>query len=393
MQLSGYNFRTEFSEGVSGRLEANVLLLDDDAGDPIIVATVDTLYGGHLRRLLAHRLDVPDGRIIVLGSHTHFAPGVDSELPLLGPTSMTYVEWVADKIASAIGSHEGFKLVKLSYGQARVEGLFVNRRRPTFGVGIPVGASGRVVMAPHPRGPVNEVARTVTLSVDGRAVAAIWGVACHPVCSPDPLQISACFVGSVRDHIRKSWDAPDLPVLFVQGFSGDIRPASTSRRAPRRLRAMARYLLNGAWSFVPQSIKDYDAWCAALGATVLEAFDHARLDGPQAAEFGISRVTRHPPGWERAIEGTRVDLTADICLVAVNAEVVAERETSLKGFAPTVLPAGCADEVIGYWPTDRMLREGGYEGCDSRTFFPALDWARAGGPDSCWEELVEAVRR
>jgi hypothetical protein len=392
MELFGYQVRSGRSNGVGERLEANVLVLEEPDG-PILVVAVDALYGGQFRRLLAARLDVPEDRVLVLGSHTHFAPGVDSGLPMLGPTSTTYLAWAADRIVSAIQARGDAEPVELRYGQATIDGLFVNRRRPTLGVGIPVPKRGSVVIAPHPRGHVDDVARSVALSVGDRPVAVLWGVSCHPVCSPDPRQISACFAGAVRDRLRASWSAPDLPVLFVQGFSGDVRPASMSRRPPRGARSFARYVMGGASRFVPQSNDDYRAWCSSLSEHVLQSLDRPKMSTPQAPLFGITRTSRQPPGWLRAIEGTRVDLSADISIFAVNAEVVSERVSSIEGIAPHVLPAGCADEVIGYWPTNRMLRERGYEGCTSQKFFPALDWSHEGGPDARWDDLAEGLRR
>ena len=144
---------------------------------------------------------------------------------------------------------------------------------------------------------------------------------------------------------------------------------------------------------MPQSNDDYRAWCSSLAAHVLQSLGRANMNAQQAPMFGITRTTRQPPSWARAIEGTRVDLSADISIVAVNAEVVSERVTSIGSIASCVLPAGCADEVIGYWPTNRMLRDRGYEACTSQEFFPALDWSQEGGPDARWDNLVEGLRR
>ena len=64
-----------------------------------------------------------------------------------------------------------------------------------------------------------------------------------------------------------------------------------------------------------------------------------------------------------------------------------------RSFAEATIPAGCCDEVIGYWPTDAMLREGGYEGGDSARFFPLLDWNSVRGPDALWQELLQGATR
>ncbi len=90
------------------------------------------------------------------------------------------------------------------------------------------------------------------------------------------------------------------------------------------------------------------------------------------------------------MEGTAVSLSDQVSLVATNAEVPSERVASLRAVAPHVIPAGCADEVIGYWPTDRMHRMGGYEGCRSQRYFPPVDWTTE-APDLLWHRLTDAL--
>ena len=50
----------------------------------------------------------------------------------------------------------------------------------------------------------------------------LWNFACHPVMYHSPMNVSAHFPGDVRKELREILS--DIPVVFLQGFSGDIRP-------------------------------------------------------------------------------------------------------------------------------------------------------------------------
>lgn len=107
----------------------------------------------------------------------------------------------------------------------------MNRRRPILGIGLRIPRLGTVVTAPEPAGTVDRTLRLIELVNEAGDVLAMgWGVACHPVCSPDRQAVSSDFPGVVRDRLREP--GAGLPVLFFQGCSGDVRPAAMSRRPP-----------------------------------------------------------------------------------------------------------------------------------------------------------------
>jgi len=58
-----------------------------------------------------------------------------------------------------------------------------------------------------------------------------------------------------------------------------------------------------------------------------------------------------------------VDLGQELTVVGVSAEVVTEYGPMVhRAFGRSItIPVGYIDEVYGYLPTERMLREGGYE--------------------------------
>ena len=99
---------------------------------------------------------------------------------------------------------------------------------------------------------------------------------------------------------------------------------------------------------------------------------------------------RKPVGtWPRRPELGLVGLADDLAIFTVNAELMAEHaaDLALTGTNLLLIPATCADEVLGYWPTSAILAEGGYEGCRSRPFFPPVDW-EADDPDALWRTTL-----
>lgn len=385
--LSGYAGGGRWSTGVAQALEANVLVLEGQDG-PLYLVAVDALYGGALRTEISAGLGCPADRVLVLGSHTHFAPGVDPALATLGEVSGAYVRWAAGQVVDAIRRADRADAVRVGYGEETADGLFMNRRLPVLGRRLTRALGGPVRMAPYPQGSVDDIVRAVAIRDGDRIAAVLWGASCHPVCVPDRSMVSSAFPGAVRKMIRDSVGDPALPVLFLQGFSGDVRPASVDRARPRSLRGLLQFVGNHGRRFAPQGDAAYQDWCSALGESALAALAHA---GQAVVEVNISQANRciQPDGWERPVSATRVGLADDIQILAVNAEVMSSRVDSLRHLATHVIPAGCADEVIGYWPTDQMVREGGYEGCLSRRHFPALEWGE--GADLLWDQLIDGL--
>lgn len=248
-------------------------------------------------------------------------------------------------------------------------------------------------MAPNPKGSIDRDLRLVAFWRGDDLLAILWGVSCHPVSFPEGTLASACFPGRVREAIRGAL-GHDIPVLFAQGFSGDVRPASYSRRIPKSPKGLANFVRAGGALFAPMTMNRYDMWCSALAGHAHEALRRARTSGrnPVQVRRRDSQITS-PPGWRRDPRLTRLDLSSNVSLIASNAEIVSERVKDLvaAGGTRTFLPVGCCDAVIGYWPTDKMRRQGGYEGRQSQCNFPALDWDSVGGADKAWRSLLSAV--
>jgi len=191
---------------------------------------------------------------------------------------------------------------------------------------------------------------------DDDVVAELWSVALHPVTFPFRDRISADFPGYVRRAIRDQ-QGTDLPVLFLQGFSGDIRPLTpTSGLGLRRLLQGRRFA-----GFSPD---EYEEWVERLVTDVFDV-DWITLTGEGLASVRLpvdrdSFVFGGPPpdeGWLHALR------LGDLAILGVPSEVVTAYSSSLVPAPPItdIWGVGCIDHVWGYAPTEAMLAEGGYE--------------------------------
>ena len=353
---------------VADSLEVNAWVVHEDPS-PFVFVSVDALFVGSIVRRnveVGLKGEVPAERLWISASHTHRAPAVDPNKPLLGLTSAAYLEELSERIIQLIREllrKEPHKAtIRAHVGQANHA---INRRRPgrprLSRDGI---AWGGVAMGPNPRLTCDErVRRFDLIDSTGECLASAWHYACHPTAAPERLAVTADFPGVVRASIRDS--RGQIPVLFFQGFSGDVRPPSVAAFKDdfvRRVRLGPHFR-----DFSPSEFGNWSSGLAdvALGARHVvhpaqAASDDCRVISRRievpAAEFfegaePNALVTFH-----------RVSL-GPLRVVGVGAELVSAYQGILEASTGDrdVLGVGCLDGANGYLPTEEQLREGGYE--------------------------------
>lgn len=349
---------------VAEPLEATIVALHQDGGrEPVVLVGVDLLYAGRQLRAAVERAlpQVPAANIVLAASHTHRGPMTDDTKVGLGKLDDDYVEGLVQHLHTQLSdiSERPWRQVELA-ARETVCALGVNRRR-----------FRRVVLQRHPR--FNEMTQTPnpggptddTLSVlvgrdaSGAPSFVVWSYACHPVAHPRRDAVSAHFPHVVRSTLRELYGNPGLPVLFLQGFSGDVRPSAS---APGRLKGL-RARLEGP-RFLDMSSTGYDEWTRALGAVAVGAVEAAR-----PVHGGVTtRRTEHPTS--RFVSGATEPTVSfqsvrlgGLCIVGASAEVVSEYAAPVRAMAGSevTMTVGCLDHPFGYAPTAAMLDEGGYE--------------------------------
>ncbi len=357
--LAGYPDRVENWTAIHDSLEANAVLLRTDESFVILVS-LDLLYcGSRMRKeILAQCPQVPPESLVLGASHTHFAPATSEEQPLLGKAEEQYIQLCAGKISDLIQ-----RLLAQDGEPANMDFRLTqplrsaNRRQSVRRLSAGLRIRNEIMFRPNPDGEVDPNGRVATFSSarDGRVLAVIWGWSCHPVCFPRRTEVSAEYPGVVRSKAREALGA-DLPVLFFQGFAGNIRPPAIGRSRLQRKEI-----------FVPWSEPEWQAWSLAIAREVVAAISGCGAKLQTVVSLRIERplsdfVSSAPSERKIGFHGVRL---GDLYLLGVTAEPSVEYIGVLDALLPAsaqAFPVGCLDGTYGYLPTTRQSVEGGYEG-------------------------------
>lgn len=376
-ELQGFAGRRLVS--VADPLEANALVLTSD-GESTALVSVDFLYPGRAlreeveRQLSGRGLSI---ELLLFASHTHQAPAMEVDRPALGEGHGGFIKWVATRISELV--------LRLIESPGSPLTLAIGQTRSQAGIGRRIdrrvtAQQGRIrwrgcVAGPNPSAPID---RTLTAlefrNSRAKLVAVIWNLACHPVEYPRREQVSADYPGSVRSDIRSNSGDDGLPVLFLQGFAGDVRPNGTARPSPVR-NPLLRWLRGPGFAALTES--EFVAWCQGISDDVSRARAEAEVAHP--APLDRVSLARHavalsefcdPPNPSDTVEFVGLSLGDQAVLVGVSAEPVTEYSLRARALDPRVLvPSGCMDHTFGYAGTAEMFRRGGYEADGFGRFF------------------------
>lgn len=369
LPMGGFSGPERLTHGCHGRLEANIALF----GIPpaaVAIVSLDTLFAGpdlteRVSKSFTRIHGLPAERVLVLASHTHFAPMLDRTKPKLGRLAGSELDRCCTLLDHAIAGLDGADATHVRVGSGASE-KSVNRRLrwrwPTLVRALGM-VSSDVYMCDNPDGPRDPQIRVFMYeSSNGDPLAILWSFACHPVGFPEPSTASADFVGIVRESLRQKY-GERLPILFAPGCMGDVRPRSP---APwKTIRNLPQIVIFGP-SALGFDRCSWDDWAANLAAEVQEiaAASDKRILGEQdfsavAAELPAEKFfagTSPVP----ALRGKAVHIPGIGAIITLNCEpVTAIAELIHQPSDGLVL--GYEGNVFGYLPTDSMIAEGGYE--------------------------------
>lgn len=379
IDLVGFQGQERLSRSIHLPIEANALLLEKDGGKCLIIS-LDLLYvGDQLRdRLLVQISErFRQDQVFLSATHTHFAPGTDRTKPKLGNTKDEYLDFIAARLSQLVERLENDvrSPVQLILCEGSAHPGNVSRRKFIWVIGKKGFPVRKMHMVPDLKAPVDNMIRIVkAVDINGCLKAVLWGYSCHPSAFPNMDTITSEFPGVVRRDLRKIDER--LPVLFMQGFSGDVRAKlfSSSRNSNRKMsitKVVVRVLQ--VKEFGTDSLDAWNEWARQLSKAVIaltQEGDYHMLEGPLKASRLSIPVTALGLDSNARLFIHGVSL-GPLILVGVSAEVTNHylgiaRQT-FRG--KEVFPVGCIDNVIGYLPENKMIREGGYEADGFRYYF------------------------
>lgn len=374
--MKGYGSRTKPSEGVRQDLYVKALALQDETGATSVLVTTD--LHSYTRRMsdtiadaVQKKYGLPRDRLILNGSHTHSGPAVTAE-PWLRPAEdinaeqeaviRRYTARVLDQIVDLIGRALADRApAEIAFGQGTAA-IGVNRRRLQNGTR-------------HLPGVVDQDVPVLTVRAPAGALrAVVFGYACHATAAPADYQIGGDWPGYAQAGIET--DFPGATAMFVNGCSADCDPAPRSTAdAPK---------MHG------------DLMAVAVGQVVRRQL--RPVSGPIATAFDYADIPFQTPPTRQELEAVLKTATgmrarhaklllgvldregriydrypypvevwrfgSGPLLIALGGETVVDYSLRFKGEYgwDTTWVAGYSNDVMGYIPSQRVLKEGGYEG-------------------------------
>lgn len=376
IRLSGYAVRKTESEGVAQKLWAKALAIGSDKEGAAILITVDnTGVPKHLRDEVVRRLwkkrRIHSSRIVVCSSHSHTAPYLAGYLPTLfgeplPPEHQAHVERYTHELTDAIEqvaleALKHRKPGKLSWAQGKA-GFATNRR-----------TEGGAVDHDLP------MLRVSDRKGNPRAILASY--ACHcTTLGGEFNQVCGDWAGYAQEYLER--DHPGVTVLMAIGCGADANPqprtsldfaqqhgqeiaTNINQLLTRKLTPVRGKLDCRAKQIeIPFDIlptrAEFEARAKQTNYVAYHArWNLAKLDRAEALPTKLPYLVQT---W---------NFGDDLAIIFLPGEVVVDYSLRLKKEfdAARLWVNAYANDVPCYIPSERILKEGGYEGGGAMTYY------------------------
>jgi hypothetical protein len=375
--MAGFARRAQPSQGTALPLHAKALALRHGDGSPVVLVTVDLLgltarITGRVAAEVRRRHQIGRANILFNASHTHCGPVVDEQLSVaydLTPGQWAdiraYTSQLEDHLVAVVGQAlRRLQPARLAY--CRGDAAFAANRRVKF----------------TPDGPVDHT--VPILRVDGTArepLAIVFGYACHNTTLQDSfVRYHGDYAGVAQSVLETRH--PGTTALFVAGCGADANPKP--RGTIELVQAHGTALADAVGRALASSTPVTHAIRTAYGTVDLPFVGdaarerwHEQLDIEQVylrryaalMDATVAREGRLPASQPEPVQVWTFG--PDLTLVALGGEVVVDYAHRLAREFPgrRLWVAGYSNDVFGYVPSRRVLREGGYEGADAMVYY------------------------
>lgn len=353
MWMRGYGFRDRPSDGTLHDLWAKTLVLEDGSGKRAVLITLDLCiiqksFSDEIRDRIQKKYKLDRSQIILSLSHTHSGPIIRGEgehhYKKLNQGERKDIErysnWLESQLTKIVG--EAIKTmtpVQLSSGSG-VSRIGVNRRNNN---------EKKLDQLDELKGPVDHSVPVIKVETkkDKELLAVVFGYACHATVL-NTYKWSSDYPGLAQEAIEKTY--PGATALFFAGAGADINPL------PRRTVNLAVQYGNSLAAAVSRVL---DEPMKELQANLTTKYSEIDLDYtalPAESNNNTARTGIYP----YPIQVWRI---GEQNLVTLGGEVMVDYAISLKKiFGQDLFVMAYANAVMGYVPSARVLREGGYEG-------------------------------
>lgn len=380
--MGGYAARTRPSEGVLQPLWAKAIVLEDRAGTRAAIVAMDLigidrrLADAVCRRVLPTTA-IPRERILLNCSHTHSGPVVAGVTPLVYGLDAqqqaavdAYARTLEDRLVEVIeAAAKDLRPAALGFGEGQC-GFAANRRAQRV----------KPPAAPPPA-PVDHGVPVLTVrGADGSLRAVLFGYACHNT-TLAIYQINGDYAGFAQAALQEHY--PGATAIFLIGCGADCNPDPRSevelaRQHGQELAAAVEAMLGGVVQPIGGPLK--------VG---FEQVDLKLVDPPgkkdleqlaQDKNVYQQRLAKYLLGELAAGRSLPTSCSCpvqvirfggDLLMAGLGGEACVDYALRLRReFAGRrIWIAGYCNDIFAYIPSERVLREGGYEGGEAMRYF------------------------
>lgn len=365
--LSGYAARTRASEGVIHDLWAKALALEDPDGRRVVIVTMDLIglpreVSTEVAARAKKQFGLERSQLLLCVSHTHSGPVVWPNLKtmydLLTPAERECLEQYARRLTGDLVSLVGAAIgdlapARLSAGHGSV-GFAINRRPQ--------------------KGPVDHDVPVLKIAApDGKLRAVLFGYACHnTTLGGDLYRINGDYAGFAQIELEKA--LPGVTALYTILCGADQNPSPRGKvelaaQHGKTLADEVRRVLAGPLTPVRPPIRTaYEDVKLAFAPQPRSTFEEEAKSKDRfrrhRADAMLAAFDAGHPVRDVLLPVQVVRLGNGLALVALGGEVVVDYALRLKRelAGTNLLVVGYANDVMCYIPSQRVLREGGYEG-------------------------------
>jgi len=374
--MSGYAARTSKFSTIHDDLYVKCVYIENNNTKLLIVA-FDLLHyryslNEEIFNYISTTYNIEKENVIISYSHTHAGPKVASSTEQNSPLYDFYVERVKSCIdRTFLSIQEGSLSLGVTSGRWNV-----NRRRLT--------KDGYKIAPNYENITDDELSIFVIKDTNSSIRAVLYNYSCHPVTLSGTLHISSEFPGRVNQLIEAEFYGSNC--LFLQGAAGNMRPKIAAYGEVFKactfdqVDEMAKNIKNEIMNTINKNkLEQINPTFEGTTFTIKPKIQ------PLDVEFFKNKVSTLPgylkPTTQHLIDNFDsqndyalihsgiIKLSKDLYIVYMGGEICYEIKLIIKEvFKGKQIVFLGYHEALTYIPSDKIIKEGGYEGFDAPTY-------------------------
>lgn len=392
--MAGYGFRTKPSEGTDQELFGKALALEDASGNKVLFISTDILgfskeVSDNVRKHLQTKHGLSKAQIILASSHTHSGPVLSGALTDIYPLNAEEEAKIARY--TSFFEKEIIRISELALTSLKPARVEAETGVTRFGVNRRTNEEAKIAQLFELNGPSDfSVPVLKVLNNDNSVAAIVFGYACHATVLNE-YKFSGDYPGYAQLELEKRY--PGAAALFFLGSAGDQNPLP--RRGATRARQYGTDLANAVQRVLEEPMRPLTPTLA----TAYEEIDLGLLPAPSKEQLTklVAEKSGYEKRWaERMLQKkannerpltsypypVQVWLLGNQPLFSLGGEVTIEYTIKIKQlFGNNAFVAAYTNDVMGYIPSLKVWREGGYEGETSQMVY---------GLPAKWQPSIES---